>query len=74
MVSPSSPISDFPMWALGEAVPEERAALFRCHARTGRPLGSERFVTRKERLLGRVLRPRKRGPQGPWKHGRRPRN
>jgi len=59
---------------LGEAVSEERAALFRRHARTGRPLGSERFATRIERLLGRVLRPQKRGPKGPWKHRRRPKD
>ena len=55
---------------LGEVVSEEDAALFRRHERTGRPLGSERFVSRMERLLGRVLRPRKRGPKGPWKHTR----
>ena len=59
---------------LGEAVPEEQAEMFRRHERTGRPLGGERFVTRVERLLGRILRPRKRGPSGPWKHKRRRRN
>ena len=59
---------------LGEAVPEEQAEMFRRHERTGRPLGGERFVTRIERLLGRVLRPHKRGPRGPWKHKRRRRN
>ena len=46
---------------LGQAVSEEQAALFRCHERTGRPLGSDRFVVRMERLLGRILRPRKPG-------------
>ena len=56
---------------LGEAVSEEQAALFRRHERTGRPLGGERFVTRIERLLGRVLRPRKRGPKGPRRRPRR---
>ena len=30
--------------------------------------GGERFIMRIERLLGRVLRPHKRGPKGPWKH------
>jgi putative transposase len=59
---------------LGEAVSEEQAALFGRHERTGRPLGSERFVECMERLLGRVLRPHKRGPKGPWKHRRRPNN
>ena len=56
------------------AVPEGQAEMFRRYARTGRPLGGERFVTRIERLLGRVLRPHKRGPRGPWKHQRRRRN
>ena len=55
-------------------VPRLRAALFGRHERSGRPLGSEGFVTRVERLLGRVLRPHKRGPKGPWKHNRRRRN
>jgi len=56
---------------MGEAVSEERGASLRRHERTGRPLGNERFVTRVERLLGRVLRPQKRGPKGPWKHRKR---
>jgi putative transposase len=46
---------------LGQAVTAEQAAWFRRHERTGRPLGGERFVTRVEKLLGRVLRPRKPG-------------
>jgi putative transposase len=33
------------------------------HARTGRPLGSEAFVEDLEARLGRVLRPKKPGPQ-----------
>ena len=43
---------------LGEAVPAEQAALSRRHERTGRPLGSDRFVRRVEKLLGRIPRPR----------------
>ena len=35
--------------------------LIRGHERTARPLGSDRFVRRVEKLLGRVLRPRKPG-------------
>jgi putative transposase len=53
---------------LAQGVSEEQAALFRSHERTGRPLGGDGFVARIERLLGRVLRPRQRGPKGPWKH------
>lgn len=33
------------------------------HSRTGRPLGDARFVQTLERLTGRVLNPRPRGPQ-----------
>jgi putative transposase len=35
---------------------------FRKHSNTGRPLGSDEFVSDLERILGRILRPRKRGP------------
>jgi hypothetical protein len=33
--------------------------------RSGRPMGGERFVTRLEAQLGRILHPQKRGPKGP---------
>jgi len=36
---------------------------WRRHTRTGRPLGEPGFVERLEFLLGRVLRPGKRGPK-----------
>ena len=36
---------------------------FRSHEWTGRPLGRSEFVDRLERTLGRLLRPRKRGPK-----------
>jgi putative transposase len=36
---------------------------FRRHAATGRPLGADAFVDDLERLLGRILRPRKPGPR-----------
>jgi putative transposase len=42
---------------------EDHVPLFRKHARTGRPLGSDAFVERLEQLTGRILRPRKRGPK-----------
>jgi len=42
---------------------EESASLLRKHARTGRPLGSDTFVSQLEELTGRMLRPRKRGPK-----------
>jgi len=55
---------------LAEGLSPEEAETLRRHERTGRPLGNERFVARLERVLDRVLRPRKRGPKGPWKHKR----
>jgi len=49
--------------ALLSSEPEESARL-RHHVRTGRPLGSRRFVETAERLLGRRLRPRPAGRPG----------
>jgi putative transposase len=46
---------------LRSAVPETELEELRRHARTGRPLGSDKFVTRLETKLGRQLRPRKPG-------------
>ena len=43
-----------------EAAEEE---LWRRHERTGRPLGEPAFLDRVERLLGRLVRPAKRGPK-----------
>ena len=49
---------------LAQGLSEREAAAFRRHERTGRPLGSPGFTVRLEKLLGRVLRPGKRGPKG----------
>jgi len=46
---------------LGEGTDEQEQALLCLHERTGRPLGSKRFVRKLERTLGRVLRPQKGG-------------
>jgi len=48
---------------LGSAVPEEELRDLRGHARTGRPLGDETFLGRLEEMVGRVLKPQKRGPK-----------
>jgi putative transposase len=48
---------------LGSAVPEEELRDPRGHARTGRPLGDETFLGRLEEMVGRVLKPQKRGPK-----------
>jgi len=44
----------------GELSEEEHEAI-RKHESTGRPLGSEKFATKLEKLLGRVLHPQKGG-------------
>jgi putative transposase len=46
---------------LSEPVEQEAVQKLQAHERTGRPLGSDGFVARLERRLGRVLRPRKPG-------------
>ena len=58
--------SDF----LGEPASEEQCEALRRHERTGRPLGSDAFLDRIERALGRPLRPQKPGPK-PKKRTRR---
>ena len=56
-----SRVDDWPAF-LAAAVQPEIAKELRRHANTGRPLGSDQFIDELERRLGRVLRPRKRGP------------
>jgi putative transposase len=48
---------------LNSAMREEELQDLREHGRTGRPLGSPAFLERLENLVGRVLRPLKRGPK-----------
>jgi putative transposase len=48
---------------LGTATEEEMEKIRR-HERSGRPLGSERFVERLESTLERLLTPGKPGPKG----------
>jgi len=47
---------------LKSAMPEEELSDLRQHGRTGRPLGDETFLGRLEEMVGRVLKPQKRGP------------
>ncbi|NQT50537.1 transposase, partial [bacterium] len=53
---------------LRSGLTDEEMETLRRHERSGRPLGSERFVARIEKRVGRVLHPGKRGPKGPRKH------
>ncbi len=48
---------------LKSAIPEEELQHLRRHSRTGRPLGDESFLARLEEMVGRVLKPQKRGPK-----------
>lgn len=38
----------------------------RQHTKTGWPCGGKEFVERLEKMLGRSLRPQKRGPKTQW--------
>ncbi len=40
---------------------EEKIKMLQQHERTGRPLGNESFLTRLEKSLGRLLKPKKPG-------------
>jgi len=46
---------------LSSSMPEDEITEFRAHERTGRPLGSERFIGKIEKTLGRILRIQKPG-------------
>jgi putative transposase len=48
---------------LKSAVPEEEIRDLRRHGRTGRPLGDEAFLGRLEEIVGRIVKPQKRGPK-----------
>jgi putative transposase len=48
---------------LNSAVPEQELKDLRQHVRTGRPLGDDAFLGRLEEMVGRVLKPQKRGPK-----------
>ncbi len=54
---------DWSGWLVDGLGDEEVYADLRRHTRTGRPPGEVGFVERLESLLGRVLRPGKRGPK-----------
>jgi len=54
-------VPDWRTFLGGDATPYD-AGEFRRHETTGRPLGTDAFVSHVEGLLGRILRPRKPGP------------
>jgi putative transposase len=53
-------VEDWSAWLAG-GLPDEHADAIRRNTYTGRPCGDESFVERVEKLLGRALRPNKRG-------------
>jgi putative transposase len=57
-------VDDWPTF-LSDELSEKQLLDLRGHQRTGRPLGSEDFVTELELKSGRPLRKKKRGPKGP---------
>jgi putative transposase len=65
LVSVAPLLSRMSDWSgfLGEGAQTDIAHEIRRHANTGRPLGTDEFVADLERLLGRGLRPGKRGPR-----------
>jgi putative transposase len=64
LLSPRRPFPDeegeWSAW-LAAGTDDDQAKRLRACTYTGRPCGSERFITRLERRLGRPLRPQKRG-------------
>jgi len=59
---PPGVIEDWPVWLRHEE-DSETLDRIRSHTRTGRPCGSEDFIDKLERALGRTLRPAKPGPK-----------
>jgi len=55
---------------LNASLPQEVMEQVRKHERTGRPIGSDEFVDKLSRIVGRNLRKRKPGPKGPRKLSR----
>ncbi len=49
---------------------DEEVEKFRCHERTGRPLGIDSFIVGLENVLGRVLHKQKPGPKVSQKKNR----
>ena len=65
LLSDNFMLSEIKDWSsyLAEDQRDMDSNLFRKHARTGRPLGDEKFLTKLEEITGRILRKRKPGPK-----------
>ena len=58
---PAGVIEDWGEWLFEEREDDERCERIRRQTHTGRPCGSPGFLDQLERLLGRILRPKKGG-------------
>jgi putative transposase len=58
-------ISEIPDWVsyLREKTSESDKKLFRSHARTGRPLGDDKFIAKLEKMTGRGIKNERPGPK-----------
>jgi putative transposase len=66
LVRPGGPLAaEITDWRRFLSAEDDEATLetLRRHARTGRPLGADAFVSRLERSLGRTLHPQRPGPK-----------
>jgi len=63
LATPSETLADITDWRSFLMGDSRQLKEIRQHTRTGRPLGSESFITQIESLIGRVVRPQKRGPK-----------
>ena len=65
LISDDLMISKINDWSsyLREGERESDIELFRLHARTGRPLGDEKFLSKLEKTTGRILKRRRPGPK-----------
>ena len=55
---------------LSRGLSDEEVEKFRCHERTGRPLGTDSFIARLENVLGRIRHKQTHGPKGSQKKNR----
>ena len=63
LAAPSEMLADISDWRSFLKGDSGQLTELRQHTRTGRPLGSEAFINQIESLIGRVVRPQKRGPK-----------
>jgi len=65
LISGTASFFDIKDWALflADRISETELKLFEKHANTGRPLGDDAFIEKLEKITGRALKKKKRGPK-----------